>query len=155
MKFWTEKNIKDFAQPLCDRSVDRIHQSILAKHRQRLDWEDRKKLKNLVDLRPPTQSQKTAVLSLSQGGECDRTIDSGFVKDCLNHVPRWQKNTKKQEAIQGLDTLALLRTRVPAPEKKQIDAAVSSKLRKRAASKYHTNQYLPGLIALNSPLKNS
>jgi len=155
MKFWTNDTIKSFAVPLLERDLDKIHQSILKKHAQKLDSEQKEKLKNLVALRSPSRHQKKAILSLSIGGNCDNTIDLDFLKDCQDNAKKWHKQPKKYDGLHILETLALLRTRLKKPEKLTLTPEIKSKLRKRAASKYHTNQYLKHLIKLNSPLKNS
>ena len=156
MNFWQKIEL-DIAVPLiCDRSIDKIHEEIIKKHNQKLDFTEKTKLKNLIALRPPTLSQKRAIKSLVNGGNCDMSIDINYLKSCQDKPYTWQKTTKRVSNCDPLDTLALLRTKQPPPEKKDIsDKKTISGLRKRAAAKYHTLQYLPGLIKLDSPLKNS
>jgi hypothetical protein len=166
MKFWDSINLDEALPLICDRSIiqietdiekthKKLHESIIKKHSQRISWEEKTKLKNLIELRPPTQHQKNAILSLKFGGNCDKAIDLNVLKECQESPERWQKSTKKLDGLHLLDTLALLRTRLPVPPKKHIDDYTKAQLRKRAAAKYHTLQYLPALIKLNSPLKNS
>jgi hypothetical protein len=154
MKFWNDDKIKT-ALPLCDRNIDNLHESILKKHREKLDWEQKEKLKNLISLRPPTKRQKKHILSLVIGGECDKSINFKMLESYQNNPTIFKSSSEKINDVHILDTLALLRTLSERPEKKEITKETKAILRKRAAAKYHTNQYLKYLIQLNSPLKNS
>lgn len=163
MNFWNDTNIDNYVSYLSSRDIDKTHQDIIKKHNQRLDFVEKKKLENLVALRPPTKNQKNAVLSLAIGGEVAaksvaNRINLTYLQDCQdysNSINTGYKLKKKLQDVHLLETLALLRTEPKQKKKRVIDKQTEANFRKRAAAKYHTLQYLPQLIALNSPLKNS
>ena len=157
MNYW-QQNIDTRIDSICDRSIDQVHQDIVKKHNQRLDFFERNKLKNLVALRPPTKRQIKILerLNSKEVGSKLPSVNIDLLRSIDQDKPLFHHFTpKKYEGLQLLDTLALLRTHLPAPEKKQITDNLKSTLRKRAAAKHHTLQYLKPLIKLNSPLKNS
>lgn len=103
-------------------------------------------------------------------------LHSDGLNDSLQEF-RFALNGKEKNPIPGglgaahLDKLALLRKISPLASKtwqysdkavesqlvapNEIDADTKKILKKRAAAKYHTLQYLPSLIELNSSLRNS
>jgi hypothetical protein len=149
--YWDEERIKERLDPLFSRTIDQIHKQICKKQNE-INYQKNKAIE-LNKLRPASKRDKAIVRNLN-------SREIGCIHKPINEVLEKSdfkfKRGKNYDTLHTLDTLALLGT-LPKQNEKLVltDKKLQKSLHNRAKAKYHTLQYLPYLIKLNSPLKNS
>lgn len=156
---WNKSELDNYYKHLANRGEDAIHKNIVKKHLQKYqnktftDKVEADKVRNAVASLPLVLRNKIAGAMPSSAFQLHSELRQNNLQvanlDTLAQLQTVHKTApltlyrREKRTVQNLDTA------------QTISKEVAAQLRKRAAAKYLTLQYLKPLIALDSSLKNS